>query len=637
MIDKNFCKDRQSIRLIQSFGLLIKALRTIFSFKLMDFMKYKIPILLLSILLWKCSADVSKNDSTSQVGDSNSTTLERIALDKFIEGSMLEMKGLYKESIEEYLGAAQYDPKPGIFYTLAKNYYRINKLSSALFYAKQAAVAEPKNTEYLELLATVYSASLLSDSSIAVYEKIVQIDSTNASAYFQLGQMYEANRPNQALAFYKKVIDLIGPEWSVLVKLADLNERMGNIDETIKIVEQLLKLNPSELQLQKLLIDACIKNKNYDKALKLTEDAILSFPFDLSLVELKGNIFLQQSKWKEAYGEYSRIMKDDSIGFEDKLKLGSLFLAAAEKDSINMDFAAEIFREIDKDSSDWQVNAYLGEIELRKKNDSLAIDYLKKAASMAEWNVQLWGRLGGILFDGRKYKEAIEFMKQAAEKFPNDFLINLVYGLSLAQDNIHEDAAIYLKRALNLNPNDLTVLSALGYSYNQLKQDDEALSYLNKALSIDPDNPQMLSQTALIYESQKKYGISDSLYLCALKIDSTYVLALNNYAYSLSERGIKLEEALKMSQKAVDAEPENASYLDTIGWIYYVLGDYKNAAEFIKKSLQHEEKSSTVNDHLGDVYFKLGDKDKALQFWKRANEIEPTNEKFKTKIEKGVI
>lgn len=603
----------------------------------MDFMKYKISILLLSLILWRCAADVSRDDSDIQVNDSNSTTLEKIAQEKFIQGSILEMKGMFKESIEEYLGAAQYDPKPGIFYTLAKNYYRINKLPSALYYAKQAATIEPKNTEYLELLASVYSASLLSDSSIAVYENIVQIDSTNASAYFQLAQMYEANRPNQSLVLYKKVLDLIGPEWSVLVKLADLNERMGNIEETIKIVDELLRLDPSDLQLQKLLIDANIKIKSFDKALQLVDDAIISFPFDLSLVELKGNIFLQQSKWKEAYGEYSKILKDDSIGFEDKLKLGSLFLAAAEKDSINMDFAAEIFRGIDKDSSDWQVNAYLGEIELRKKNDSLAIGYLKKAASMAEWNAQLWGRLGGILFDGRKYKDAIEFMKQAAEKFPNDFLINLVYGLSLSQEGMHEDAIIYLKRALNLNPNDMTVLSALGYSYNQLKEDDEALSYLNKALSIDPDNAQMLSQTALIYESQKQYAISDSLYIRVLKIDSTYALALNNYAYSLSERGIKLEEALKMSQKAVDAKPENASYLDTIGWIYYVLGDYKKAEDFIKKSLLHEEKSAAVNDHLGDVYFKLGDKDKALQFWKRANEIEPSNEKFKTKIEKGVI
>ncbi len=603
----------------------------------MEFMKLKTAILLLFVILYGCSSDVTKEADTTVIQDIKSKENKNLAFEKFIQGNIYETKGQYNEATEQYLEAANLDPQPGIFYALAKNYYRLNKLANALKYAKDAANLEPNNIEYLEILASIYSSSLLNDSSKTIYEKIVEIDSTNASAYFQLAQLNEAKRPNQALELYKKVIDLIGPEWSVLVRLVDLNERMRNIDETIKTVEELLKLNPSDLQLQKVLIDSYIKTKNYDNALKLTEESLVSYPDDHNLRELKGNIFLQQSKWKEAYEEYSQLIGDESIPFDDKLKIGSLFLYAADKDSINLKLASNIFKEINKDSLDWQVNAYIGEIELRRKNDSLAVEYFKNAASMAEWNPQLWGRVGGILFDSRKYNEAIEFMSKAAEKFPNDFLINLVYGLSLAQQNLHVDAKIYLQRALNLNPNDLTVLSALGFSLNQLKETEEALKHLNKALAADPDNIQIIGQTALIYESQKDYQISDSLYMHALSIDSTNALILNNYAYSLSERNIKLDEALRMSQRAVEAEPKNSSYLDTIGWIYFMLGDFNKAKDYIEESLKQDSNSTTVIDHLGDVYFKLGDKNKALQQWKRALELDPDNEEIKSKIEKGVI
>ena len=131
--------------------------------------------------------------------------------------------------------------------------------------------------------------------------------------------------------------------------------------------------------------------------------------------------------------------------------------------------------------------------------------------------------------------------------------------------------------------------------------------------------------------------MSDSLYTHAVELDSTNALILNNYAYSLSERGIKLEEALRMSETAVKAEPKNASYLDTIGWIYYMMGNYKKAKGYIEESLKHDSQSATVIDHLGDVLYKMGDKTKALEKWQKAVELEPDNKKFKEKIDKGIL
>lgn len=597
-------------------------------------MKNKIVVVVLTILLYSCASDLVKESSLPKPGSSNN---KKIAQALFIEGSVLELKGEYNEAITKYIEALKFDSQPGLFYTIAKNFYRINKLSPALSFSRRAVEKDSTNIEYLTLHAAIYSASHLSDSAESVYDKVIKLDGRNITAYFNLAQLLEPKKPSLAIAYYKKVIELMGPDWNVLVKIADLNERQGNVEETIKTVEELLKLNPSELNLQKLLIESYIKTKNLEKAAALINEAQISFPDDPNLMEMKGTVLIQKGLWKEASLEYMMLVKNPSINIEQKIRFGTAFYLQGEKDSASYDLAKEIFLEINKDTLDWQTNAYLGEIEVRKKNDSVAIEYFKVASSLAEWNAQVWVRLGGLLFDTKRYKEAIQYMSLASEKFPNDFVVNLIYGLSLSSDNEHLKAKDALQRALKINPDDVTALSAIGYILNQLKEDDAALIHLDKALLREPQNLQVISIMALIHETRKNYAASDSLYSSAIQIDSTNILILNNYAYSLAERGTKLQEALSMAKKAIEKEPRNSSYLDTIGWIYFKLGEYKKAKLNIEEAIKIEDNNATLLDHLGDVYFKLGNKAKAFEVWKRAFEIDSTKTDILKKIEKGEL
>jgi tetratricopeptide (TPR) repeat protein len=117
-------------------------------------------------------------------------------------------------------------------------------------------------------------------------------------------------------------------------------------------------------------------------------------------------------------------------------------------------------------------------------------------------------------------------------------------------------------------------------------------------------------------------------------IDSSNVLISNNYAYSLSERGFKLERALELAKFAVKAEPENSSYLDTIGWVHFKLGNYTEAIEFIKKAIEEDKSNATLFDHLADVYAKMSNKEKAVEYYEKALSLDPTIDNVKEKIEK---
>lgn len=87
-----------------------------------------------------------------------------------------------------------------------------------------------------------------------------------------------------------------------------------------------------------------------------------------------------------------------------------------------------------------------------------------------------------------------------------------------------------------------------------------------------------------------------------------------------------------MVTQALEMQPENASYLDTRGWVHYRLGEYKDAETYLLRSVGTGGGSATVLDHLGDVYRELGDREKARSYWNKALDLEPTNTIIREKV-----
>ena len=596
-----------------------------------NYLKYIILIAAISA----CSSQMSlKSDSENQSGfsSSDSLILSDKAMEHFIKGNISDMKGAYAEAILEYQEALQFDDAAGIHYALSKDYILLNKLSKSLSHARMAVQKSPDNVEYNFLLGQVYSHARIIDSAALYFEQVIKLDSSNFQAYYDLGKIYESTKPRKALSIYYNLLDRTGPEWNVLVKIADLNERIGNIDETILTVEELIKLDPSNLQLKKLLIESYIKTGRAEMALVNTREALELFPEDLELIEYKANALIQLGDWEEGAQEYLKIVNSDDVSFESKIGIASAFLSETSRDTTILPLAKDVLTQIDKDSSNWQTNLFLGEIAVQEKNDSLAIEYFRKSALDAEWNSQVWQRFAVLLYEAQKTDEILEELPAIAENFPDNFVIQIVLGLTYSQKGLYSDAEPVLYKAVQLQPEDLNALNAYGFTLNQLNRNTEAITYLEKALSLSPGNIAIMGTLGLIYDSLEEFDKCDALYKEALDIDSTNALILNNYAYSLAERGEKLDEALKMSVMSNEAEPENSSYLDTLGWIYYKLGKYNEALEKIVKAMELDEDNTTLMDHLADVHYKLGNVEQAISLWKQALEIDNTLDDVRKKL-----
>jgi Tfp pilus assembly protein PilF len=103
-----------------------------------------------------------------------------------------------------------------------------------------------------------------------------------------------------------------------------------------------------------------------------------------------------------------------------------------------------------------------------------------------------------------------------------------------------------------------------------------------------------------------------------LATDPQNAAVLNYLGYMLADRGTKLDEALIMIKKAVELEPANGAYLDSLGWAYFRLGKYELAEDNLMKASQRMATDPTVQDHLGDLYQKTGRLKLAAAHWERA-------------------
>ncbi len=599
-------------------------------------------IVLLMITGCSSSENVTKNDeeiqNAEQIDDvSSPEETKNKAMEYFINGSIFETKGDYASAILEFQDALKYDTTAGIYYALGKNYYKLGKTPQALLNTKKAVAMNPDQMEYKSLLADIFSSASQFDSAAVVLEDMISQDSASLTSYYRLARIYENSKPLSAIKIYRKLLGVIGSDWNVLIRIADLYEKMGNIDEATNTIKELLKIDPGNNSLYKILVDYYMRAEEYEQAMTSVNDLLQLKPDDIEAREKKAQIYIAEGDWDSAAVEYSYIMDKPGIPLDAKIRVGASYFMQSLKDSSLTPVAREFFEKMDKDTTDWQVKMYLGAIAINQHQDSAAIELFSQVTKMAGWNVQAWVRLGGLYFDNRKYDEAVKVMNEAIQLFPDDFTVNLILGLSLAQSDRSSEAKPYLKKAVDLNPSDVNALSAYGFTLSQLKENEEAVKYLTRALKISPDDVNLLGTLGLIYDGLENWEACDSTYEKALSLDSTNALVNNNYAYSLSERGIKLDKALKMAEIAIEKEPLNSSYLDTIGWVFFKLGKYEKAKEYVEKAIKVGGESSVMLEHLGDIIYMLGNKAKAKKMWEKSLSLDSTNSKLKLKIEKGEI
>jgi Flp pilus assembly protein TadD len=148
---------------------------------------------------------------------------------------------------------------------------------------------------------------------------------------------------------------------------------------------------------------------------------------------------------------------------------------------------------------------------------------------------------------------------------------------------------------------------------------------------VKPDHWALFFSRAICEESLRNWDKAEADFRKALELNPDQPQVLNYLGYSFVDRGVNLDEALAMIERAVKAEPDSGYIIDSLAWAYFRLGRYADALAPMEKASLLEPVDPIVTDHLGDVYWAVGRKREAEFQWRRALSFDP-EEKDATRI-----
>ncbi|MDI6766848.1 MAG: tetratricopeptide repeat protein [Bacteroidota bacterium] len=524
------------------------------------------------------------------------------ALEHFLQGSILDQKGDYAKAILEYQDALKYMKDPAIYYAIAKDYAILGKHDLAIQMGSEAVTLNPKNRIYQQTLAEIYLNALDLENAMKEYEKVIKLDPQHREGWHTLARLHMMRNPAKAIEIFKEIVDRFGPDEDAYYQMAQIYSSTGKYDKATEALRQMLLLDPGNFEIAKALGDIYLRQDSVDAAITIYNELTERRPENLELRAAIAHAYLIKQDYESATEQLEYVMKKDTLSADELIRFGQIFVSFIQKDSAVAPLAIHLFEKIKSNyPADWRPFWFLGAINNIMRNDSIALINYFKVIELAKWNADGWTGVASIYYDRNQFEDAINILNEGKKFISEEFRIYFLLGISYQRLHKPTDAASVLEKALQLNEKSIDAMSALG----------------------------------LVYDELKRFEDSDSIYERALQLDPRNHLLLNNYGYSLCERGLQLERAMKMSKEALAQQPENQSYLDTYGWIYYQLGDYKEAERWVRKAVELGSKSTVIHDHLGDIYFKLSEKSKALEYWQKALDLDPNNQSLKEKIQRG--
>jgi len=209
-------------------------------------------------------------------------------------------------------------------------------------------------------------------------------------------------------------------------------------------------------------------------------------------------------------------------------------------------------------------------VSLNKKKYSTAIDDLLRAQKTDKENPEIYYLLGIAYIRAEKYEMAIECLNKVLESdliYVNKLHTQMLLGYVYTLNDEYEEALKMFKGIIKAGFQSAQTYTAIGYIMDRLGKFKEAVINLYHAIEIDPKSP------------------------------NTH----NSLGYIFAEANINLNEALDECKKAIAIDKNNPAYLDSLGWVYYKLGNLSQAKSYLKKALKIAPDSEEIKDHLDTV------------------------------------
>jgi tetratricopeptide (TPR) repeat protein len=247
-----------------------------------------------------------------------------------------------------------------------------------------------------------------------------------------------------------------------------------------------------------------------------------------------------------------------------------------------------------------------------------AIASFEEARKLSPDDPAVAGYLVEANIAAKRYTAAVDAAKSALSQHPNDLRLTRLQAQALRQNGKADQGIALLEEAVKHHEDDPVAYISLAQAYSDADRGVQAVKVLQDAQAKFPSDDGIAFELGSTFDKQKKFAEAESAFRQVLARDPENAIALNYLGYMLAERGERLDESVGYLKRALQVEPENPSYLDSLGWAYFKADKLDLAETNLKRAAEQLKTNSVIQEHYGQVLFKLGRYDEAIAAWTRA-------------------
>lgn len=485
--------------------------------------------------------------------------------------------------------------------------------------------ADPKDSDSWLMLGRLQKVAQNSVESEKAFKKVLELDPDNEDAITGLAMVYSDLGQNQQAADLLRRLADKNPSVHSLVALAQAYEQMRDYSLASETLRRALALSPPDpTSLKRAMAQDLLFADRLDDALKTYGELAAEDPTDAQAFLRMSQIYRQQHNWQKAHEASDKAKQLDPTNLEVRYNEVNLLEAEGRTSdaivALNDTLASTAKKNYNAADRSNRILLLerLGQLYRSSEQYAPAVDAFRQ---MADLDPDMGPRVAAQIIDtyrqAKDYPKAEQEADAALKKYPNDRTVRLVRASMLTDLGKFDPAIADLKKLLD-GKNDRETWLALAQTYDKAKRFDDmgkALDAAEKLSQSKEDKETVVFMRGAMYERMKKYDLSEAEFRKVLELNPDNAPAQNYLGFMFADRDIRLPEALDLITKALQREPNNAAYLDSLGWVYFRMGRFADAEDNLRRSLERSGNDPTVHDHLGDVYFKQGKLKDAITQW----------------------
>ncbi len=527
--------------------------------------------------------------------------------------------------------------KPELVDRAARGYEELVRLDPGIAeaWAMLAELYEMKNDKQKQSQALERWTSAPVPTDVSFYRWLMNQDLTQDQAFYELSMLYRSTgRQKEALVAARRAYELDSESAVYSRNLVALLRASGSIEEELTAFNQLAKTHDSAA-LQIGFAAALVRAGRYRDAIsRLTayvklDPANSSASVLLSMAQRRGgerlaavetlkrgisvseqsartNLMLDLGETYEELGSNDEAIGQYETIFETFFNRGSL-------NGQNLELFAHVLSRLTR--------VYRREGHQEKVQQAFA----RARPLVGDRSPALDLIVIESLREEGKRREALDMAVATSRRFPDDRSVRLTQALILGDLRRFRDGIELLRTMLSGAPEsgieDASVYLLLSSIQMQDRQLKEAEASIRKALALNPEDSNLLLQLSSVQERSGEHAAAEKTMREILAREPDNATALNNLGYFLIERGSRYQEAAALIEQAVNIEPINGSFLDSLGWAQYKLGKVERAREHLEKAVVYARRNATLHEHLGDVLRDLSRLTEARRQWEKALEF----------------